>query len=73
VFNNELSVVFADNGNNRRLLYASSSDGTNWPKSTWVPNQYTHQAPALAVFNGKLYIVFLANNDSHDLHIVSGS
>jgi hypothetical protein len=73
VFQNELTIAFADNGLNEHLLYTSSSDGTNWPDSTWIAGQYTHKAPALAVLNGKLYIAFIANNKSTSLLIVSGS
>jgi hypothetical protein len=73
VFQDQLYIAFADNGLNDHLLYASSSDGTNWSASTWVPNQYTHKTPALAVLNSKLYITFIADNESNDLLVVSGS
>jgi hypothetical protein len=75
VWQNKLWLAFvADNGTND-LLVCSSANGQAWSPSTVVTDQFAKQftkmAPALAVWDNKLWLAFVADNDSNDLVICS--
>jgi hypothetical protein len=62
----------ADNATNTLLTsYALQAGG--WSPDTEVQDQSSKRAPALAVFNSKLWVVFVANNSSNELLVCSSS
>ena len=76
VFNTNLQVAFAEPdvaaGVGHSLAICSSQDGVQW--SDKVPiNQASHDGsgPSLAVFDGKLWVAFIAANDSFDILVCS--
>jgi hypothetical protein len=69
-FNGKLLMALRGNTTNDVLI--SSYDGKNW--STANPTgQTTQAAPALALFGGKLWVAFIANNNTSDILICSSS
>ena len=82
-FGGRLYCAFQEDGAHR-LMVLSSSDGNTW--TTFVPSDpgagsaavgvagiLIGSAPALAVFNGRLYCAFQANDPSHTLFVTSSS
>ena len=55
------------------LHITSSSDGQSWPAATQIPNIAIGSAPAMAVFNGTLYVAFRADDPSNAVWIASSS
>ena len=49
------------------LFRSQSADGVTWKPSTKVQSQFSKAAPALAVFESKLWIAFVANDASSHL------
>ena len=65
-FNNKLYVAFRGNGSSRpshTVNIMSSSDGENWDDFLSIPGQTTSAGPALAVYNGMLYVAFRGDGD----------
>jgi len=60
-----LGFVASDASN--QLLVSHSSDGVSWSPNTSVQSQSSKAAPALAVFDNKLWIAFVANDASSQL------
>ena len=80
VFQNKLWIAFQANDASNHLFLTSSSDGVNWPDAHDIanPGGVTPQieigsAPALQVFNSKLYVAYRANDPSNTLFIASSS
>jgi hypothetical protein len=83
-FNNKLYVAYValDSIDIPRLWVTTSSDGTNWSPGTftWSPDTSTNLymktspiiSPALAVYNNKLYVAYVADY-SYQLMIASSS
>jgi len=69
-FNNKLFLAWKANDSTNKIYYATSADGINW---TWpahansIPNQSTSASPALAAFNGSIYIAWKANDSSNKI------
>jgi hypothetical protein len=55
------------------LHVTCSSDGVNWPTAWQIPNVAIGSDPAMAVFNGMLYVAFRADDPSNDVWIASSS
>ena len=75
VWQNKLWLAFvADNATND-LLVCNSANGKDWSQAALVTNQVTNQftkmAPALAVWDNKLWLAFVADNATNDLLICS--
>ena len=49
----------------RHVWWSSSADGKHWKDQQQVPNVGTSDNPALAAFNGKLYLVWKGSGDFH--------
>ena len=82
-FGGRLYCAFQEDGAHR-LMVLNSSDGNIW--TTFLPSDpgagslavgvagiLIGSAPALAVFNGRLYCAFQANDPSHTLFVTSSS
>ena len=63
------TLGFVANDATNQLLISRSADGQSWGPSTQVQNQSSKAAPALAVFENKLWIAFVANDASNRLLI----
>jgi hypothetical protein len=61
------TLGFVANNASNQLLVSHSADGVAWSPNTQVQNQSSKAAPALAVFDNKLWIAFVANNASNQL------
>ncbi len=59
-----LHLTFIADNNTNQLLACYSKDGSNWSPSVAVEGQASKAAPALAVFQNKLWVAFVANNRS---------
>jgi hypothetical protein len=72
-FNNQLYVAYVSVVSNE-VYIVSSGDGTNWSDGIFT-KQYTSGSSgssiALAVYNSKLYMVFVANDGANTLLIAS--
>ncbi len=68
-----LHLTFVANNNTNQLLACYSKDGSNWSPSTPVQGQASKAAPALAVFQNKLWVAFVANNATSDLLVSSSA
>jgi hypothetical protein len=68
-----LYLTFIANNNTNQLLACYSKDGSNWSRSTAVQGQASRAAPALAVFQNKLWVAFVANNATSDLLVCSSA
>ena len=66
------TLGFVANDASNQLLVSHSADGQSWSPNTQVQNQSSKAAPALAVFENKLWIAFVANDASNQL-LVSNS
>jgi (2Fe-2S) ferredoxin len=75
VFQDKLWIAFVAKDTNQ-LLVANSGNGQVWSDRIHVKNpnqsQLSKTAPALAVFQDKLWIAFVANSDTNQL-LVSNS
>jgi hypothetical protein len=75
-FKGRLYVAFIANDSGQNVLICSTDDGLNWGDGTTVgKNLNIHQAsgfaPSLAVFNGRLYVAFIANDSGQNVLICS--
>src|SRR5215467_3271987 len=61
------TLGFVANNSSNQLLVSHSADGVRWRPNSRVQNQSSKAAPALAVFDNKLWIAFVANNASNQL------
>ena len=61
------TLGFVANDASNQLLVSHSADGKTWSPNTQVQNQSSKAAPALAVFENKLWIAFIANDASNQL------
>ena len=61
------TLGFVANDASNQLLVSHSADGQSWSPSTQVQNQSSKAAPALAVFDNRLWIAFVANDASNQL------
>ena len=61
------TLGFVANDASNQLLVSHSADGVTWKPNTPVQNQSSKAAPALAVFENKLWIAFVANDASNQL------
>ncbi len=78
VLNNQLYLAFQADDPSHTLFVTSSSasaaaTGQSWPAAHPVPNVKLGSAPALANFNGTLYIAFKADDTSNSVFIGSSS
>ncbi len=55
-----------------RIFLCSTTDGVSWSDATFF-NQYSKCAPSLAVWNGSLYVAFVADNPSNTLLVYHSS
>src|SRR5215472_10196387 len=73
VFQNKLWIAFVANDTSNQLLICNSGNGQDWSDNSQVKNpnqsQSSKAAPALAVFQNKLWIAFVANGPSNQLLI----
>jgi hypothetical protein len=71
------TLGFVANNRYDSLLTSYSGNGQDWSVNSPVKNpsqsQSSKRAPALAVFQNKLWIAFVANNDSNRLLICNSS
>lgn len=68
VFNDTLFLAWKANDNSNKIYYAMSTNGVNWTwpsQNNYLPGQSTSAAPALAGYNGKIYIAWKANDPSN--------
>ena len=79
LFNGNLYVAFITNDVNsatgvpsNRIFLCSTKDGVSWSNATFF-NQYSKFAPSLAVWDGRLYVAFVANNPSNTLLVYSSA
>jgi len=74
VFQEKLWIAFVAN-NTDQLFVANSVDGRQWSDRSRVQNpdqsQSSKTAPALAIFQEKLWIAFVANNDTNQLLVAN--
>jgi hypothetical protein len=74
VYNNKLYVAFVADNSSSTLLIASY-DGTTWSGESQVGSPSVTQSsgypPALAVYNNRLYLVFVSANKNRDVLYVS--
>ena len=61
------TLGFVANDASSQLLVSHSADGKTWSPNTQVQNQSSKAAPALAVFDNKLWMAFVANDTSSQL------
>jgi len=71
VFNGRLFMAYAGTDSNHRLNYAVSSDGLIFTQIT-DGNNRAGGGPAIAPFNGKMYVTFPGIND-HRINIASST
>ena len=73
VFQNKLWIAFVANDASNQLLICNSGNGQDWSDNSQVKNpnqsQSSKAAPALAVFQNKLWIAFVASNNTNQLLI----
>ena len=67
------TLGFVANDASNQLLVSHSADGVTWKPNTAVQNQSSKAAPALAVFENKLWIAFVANDASNQLLVSSSA
>jgi hypothetical protein len=68
-----LHLTFIADNNTNQLLASYSTNGSNWSQTTAVKGQASKAAPALAVFQNKLWIAFVANNATGDLLVCNSA
>ena len=77
VFQNKLWIAFVASNDTNQLLICNSSNGTDWSNNIPVKNpsrsQSSKRAPALAVYQNKLWIAFVASNDTNQLLVCNSS
>ncbi|HEY1320302.1 MAG TPA: hypothetical protein VGF32_08640 [Streptosporangiaceae bacterium] len=61
------TLGFVANDASNQLLVSQSADGKTWSPNAQVQSQSSKAAPALAVFENKLWIAFVANDASNQL------
>jgi hypothetical protein len=61
------TLGFVANDTSNQLFISRSPDGQSWGPNTQVQNQSSKAAPALAVFENKLWIAFVANDATNQL------
>ena len=70
-----MHLAFIANDNSKSLLTCHSANGQDWSDRIHVQNpdqsQSSKTAPALAVFPDKLWIAFVANNDTNQLLVAN--
>ncbi len=67
----QLFMAFAGTDGNHRLNYAVTSDGVNWSLAIDGSNR-SGGGPAIAAFNGKMFVAFPGIND-HRINIASST
>jgi len=78
-FNCRLYVAFIANNSGQNVLVCSSADGMSWEPLNGAGetnpdiNQASGSAPSLAVFNGRLYVAFIANNSGQNVLVCSSA
>jgi hypothetical protein len=75
-FNGRLYLAFRGSGASTNLYICSSADGTNWGSQTKITDQndaQTSSSPALAAFNGRLYLGYRGWGASTSLYVCSSS
>jgi len=78
-FNCRLYVAFIANYSGQNVLVCSSADGMSWEPLNGAGetnpdiNQASGSAPSLAVFNGRLYVAFIANNSGQNVLVCSSA
>jgi hypothetical protein len=78
-FRDRLYVAFIANNSGQNVLVCSTANGLNWEPLDGTPGsnpdigQASTSAPSLAVFNGRLYIAFVANNSGQNVVVCSTS
>jgi len=65
-FEGELHVVFVGEDKNRTLNHIAADPMVTWSRGPEIKAQ-SKSAPALAVYDGKLFLAFTANNDANEL------
>jgi hypothetical protein len=76
VWQNKLWLAFVANNDTNDLLVCNSANGRDWSPATQVTNpanQTTKLAPALAAWDNKLWLAFVANNETNDLLVCSSA
>jgi hypothetical protein len=72
-----LMAYVANNGSNDLFVAAASpnSNGSNivWNPGSAIPGQSSKTAPALANFNNKFVLAYVANNSSNDLLVTTST
>ena len=69
IFQERLHLVYVGR-KDKQLWHTSTKDLQYWTNKAKIPNQYSKQAPALAVFNGKLHMVHLGKSSNDIWHSV---
>ena len=79
-FNGKLWLAFIANDSHHKLLICSSEDGKHWSDdkkvigpTTKTDPETTSTGPALAAFNGSLWVAFIANNSSNQVLVCSSA
>lgn len=67
VFNDTLYVFYQGESDNGQLLYATSSDGSNWTTGQVVTGAGITDSPSAVVFNGTLYVFYQGKGNSDEL------
>jgi len=80
VFDSSLYVAFITDDNpvvggiqgppSNRIFVCTTSDGRCWKPTTFI-NHHSKYAPALAVFNNRLFIAYIANDSSNRIRFCS--
>jgi hypothetical protein len=77
VFQDKLRVAFVANNGTDQLLVCNSTNGRDWSDRGHVKNpdqtQSSRTAPALAVFQDKLWVAFVANNGTDQLLVCNST
>jgi hypothetical protein len=79
VFDGKLWVAFIANDSGNNVLVCSSSDGVNWGtiqgigKNTDIGQASNGSSPSLAVFDGKLWVAFIANDSGQNVLVCESS
>lgn len=74
-FNGRVYMAHRGNGVSKNMYISSTSDGTSWSSETSITDSNgaeTSDSPALAAFNGRLYLAYKGSN-SNCLYICSSS
>jgi hypothetical protein len=66
-------LAYVSNNKFNQLLVTNSSDGQHWSTDQPVTNQSSKTAPALAVFQNKLWLAYVSNNKFNQLLVTNSS